>query len=226
MAYVEDWGEFIAAFLFMFGFSWLVRRLNRYLQREGYLRPCGLEPTVELHLTDGPTPEGGPPAARSDPPLFVAAVPEAAPAGLGRDDQSVRVASVALVVDASRADAALGGVVVEIALPTGALGIKIDLRGAANVITSVASGSPCERLLGPGDQIARLGGALGDVDCAGMMPSAITGALVALKDTPGRLVYVIKASPPTSPCAATSPASRSSGSRVRFAGPGASEPEG
>ena len=27
MAYVEDWGEFIAAFLFMFGFSWLVRRL-------------------------------------------------------------------------------------------------------------------------------------------------------------------------------------------------------
>ena len=90
----------------------------------------------------------------------------------------------------------LGGAVVEIALPTGALGIKVALPtvGARHaVITSVAPGSPCERLLGPGDQITALGGVLGDVDCAGMTPSAITSALVAHKDTPGRLMHVIRA---------------------------------
>ena len=90
---------------------------------------------------------------------------------------------------------ALGGAVVEIALPTGALGIKMNsVVGARHaVITSVAPGSPCERLLGPGDQITALGGVLGDVDCAGMTPSAITSALVAHKDTPGRLMHVIRA---------------------------------
>ena len=90
---------------------------------------------------------------------------------------------------------ALGGTVVEIALPTGALGIKMNsVVGARHaVITSVAPGSPCERLLGPGDQITALGGVLGDVDCAGMTPSAITSALVAHKDTPGRLMHVIRA---------------------------------
>ena len=90
---------------------------------------------------------------------------------------------------------ALGGTVVEIALPTGALGIKMNsVVGARHaVITSVAPGSPCERLLGPGDQITALGGVLGDVDCAGMTPSAITSTLVAHKDTPGRLMHVIRA---------------------------------
>ena len=90
---------------------------------------------------------------------------------------------------------ALGGAVVEIALPTGALGIKMNrVVGARHaVISSVAPGSPCERLLGLGDQITALGGVLGDVDCAGMTPSAITSALVAHKDTPGRLMHVIRA---------------------------------
>ena len=129
MAYVKNWGTFVAAFLFMFGFSCLARALRRHLQREGYLRPCGLEPTVELHLADGATREGGPPAARAEPPLFVAAVPEAAPAGGGRDDDRARVASVALVVDAPCADAALGGAVVEIASRSS--GPRVRFAGAA-----------------------------------------------------------------------------------------------